>query len=314
MTAIFLAWDPEQPAGWTYPAAVDHVSETGMFLATWCVDGTWDIPAEAEVWLLLRGRHARGLLGHGVVVSAWPEPSTDPDPANPDPDPDPDPATPAAAPSPAPLSVRVAFDALLPLGDQIPAEVLEATVPGIDWDASYGGHVYRDALRGAGLPVDPSREPALRRLWSESGPRPGPDATQPVPGTLPPEAVARVEVNRYERGADARRLCVARHGTRCAVCGFDFEAAYGDIGRDFIEVHHLAPPSALGRGYELDPVADLVPLCANCHAMAHRGVAVPRSVAELRRIMAAAGFLPGQTVSREELAARQDAIRILEQR
>lgn len=290
MTAIFLAWDPEQPLGWTYPAAVDRVRETGTFLATWRVAGVGDIPAEAEVWLLLRGRHARGLLGHGVVVSAGPEPS------------------------PAPLGIRVAFDALLALGDQIPAAVLEAAVPGIDWDASYGDHVYGDEIRGASLAVDPSREPALRRLWSESGPRPGPDATRPVPGTLPPEAVARVDVNRYERSADVHRLCVARHGTRCAVCGFDFEAAYGDIGRDFIEVHHLPPPSVLGRGYELDPVADMVPLCANCHAMAHRGVAEPRTVAELRRIMAAAGFLPGQTVSREELAARQDAIRILEQR
>lgn len=290
MTAIFLAWDPEQPTGWTYAAAVDQVTATGRFLATWGVDGTCDIPAEADVWLLLRGRHARGLLGHGVVVSDWPEPFAD------------------REISPAALPVRVSFDSLLPLGDHIPSAVLEAAVPGIDWD-----DIKADGSRGSGLAVDPSWETWLRRLWSESGPQPGPDPTQPVPGTLPPGAVTRVEVNRYEHNADARRLCVARHGTRCAVCGFDFEAVYGGIGRDFIEVHHLVPPSGLGRGYELDPVADMVPLCANCHAMTHRGVAVPRTVAELRRIMASGGFLPGQTVSPVELAARQDARRILEQ-
>ena len=121
------------------------------------------------------------------------------------------------------------------------------------------------------------------------------DPTQPVPGTVPAAAVTRVEVNRYEHSPDARRVCVAHHGTSCAACGFSFEIAYGEIGKDFIPVHHLVPVSQLGSSYELDPVTDLVPLCANCHAMAHHGVTDPAHVAELRRIMAAAGFLTGQS-------------------
>jgi 5-methylcytosine-specific restriction enzyme A len=86
---------------------------------------------------------------------------------------------------------------------------------------------------------------------------------------------------------------------------------YGEIGRDFIQVHHVVPVSELGNGYQLDPVTDLVPLCANCHAMAHHGVSTPRTEGELRRVIAAAGFLPGTTVSAAELEAEREAREIL---
>ena len=118
-------------------------------------------------------------------------------------------------------------------------------------------------------------------------------------------------MNRYEQDPDARRACIAHHGTSCAACGFSFEQKYGEIGRDFIPVHHLVPVSQLGSSYELDPITDLVPLCANCHAMAHQGVGTPRTVAELRRIIGDAGFLPGSTVSPEELEAQRAARELL---
>lgn len=37
-----------------------------------------------------------------------------------------------------------------------------------------------------------------------------------------------------------------------------------------IHVHHLKPLGEVGEGYLLDPVADLRPVCPNCHAMLHR--------------------------------------------
>jgi 5-methylcytosine-specific restriction protein A len=69
--------------------------------------------------------------------------------------------------------------------------------------------------------------------------------------------------------------------------------------------------SQLGSGYELDPLTDLIPLCANCHAMAHFGVDTPRTVAELRRIIADAGFLRGSTVTPEQLEAQRQARELL---
>lgn len=86
-------------------------------------------------------------------------------------------------------------------------------------------------------------------------------------------ATKRVVVNAYERNPKARALCIQHHGCRCAICGFDFSAVYGEeIGRGFIHVHHTKPISeqaAVVGVYVIDPINDLVPVCPNCHAMLH---------------------------------------------
>ena len=68
-----------------------------------------------------------------------------------------------------------------------------------------------------------------------------------------------------------RKKAVARAQAdlACEVCGFDFEAIYGALGRDFIECHHLRPLSE--SGMTRTRLSDLALLCANCHRMAHRG-------------------------------------------
>ncbi len=301
MTAIILGWNPDRWKQWNYPAIVDRVAGAGLHVEPWSAGFHQDIRTGTDVWLVLLGRHGGGLIGHGVVVSDRPEPgphwpeagAADSGGA----------ASTRSAPEPATLFVSVAFDALLPLGEQIAVDVLEAGAPGVPWNG----------FPGSGLKVDPADEALIRSLWSDFGPPPGPDPTQPVPGTYPEYAITRIVANRYERSPDARRACIAHHGTHCAACGFSFELTYGDVGKDFIDVHHLVPASRLGSTYELDPVTDLVPLCANCHAMAHRVPDAPRTVAELRRIIAGAGFLPGATVSPGELEAQRDARKLLEQ-
>jgi len=79
-----------------------------------------------------------------------------------------------------------------------------------------------------------------------------------------------VRVNAYERNRTARTACINHYGTVCKVCGFDFEATYGCVGKGFIHVHHLNPLALTDGEYKLDPVADLRPVCPNCHAMLHR--------------------------------------------
>jgi 5-methylcytosine-specific restriction protein A len=75
---------------------------------------------------------------------------------------------------------------------------------------------------------------------------------------------------RYERSRLNREACIQLKGSRCLACGFDFAAAYGALGAGYIEVHHLNPLAILGGDYHIDVVTELVPLCANCHAMVHR--------------------------------------------
>ena len=83
-------------------------------------------------------------------------------------------------------------------------------------------------------------------------------------------ALVTVKANKYERNQKARRECVAKKGNQCSVCGRDFEATYGEIGKNFIHVHHLTPISTIGKEYELNVDTDLVPVCPNCHYMLHR--------------------------------------------
>ena len=84
-------------------------------------------------------------------------------------------------------------------------------------------------------------------------------------------ATRQVLINRFERNPAARAKCIEHHGCCCSVCGFDFERIYGERGRGFIHVHHLKPLAEIGAEYQIDPIADLRPVCPNCHAMIHHG-------------------------------------------
>jgi len=98
-------------------------------------------------------------------------------------------------------------------------------------------------------------------------------------------ATTRITVNAYERNPAARRDCIRLFGSACTVCGFDFGKVYGVLGEGYIHVHHVVPLSDVGREYVMDPANDLVPVCANCHAMLHRRSNV-LSVEELKDCLA----------------------------
>jgi predicted HNH restriction endonuclease len=97
-------------------------------------------------------------------------------------------------------------------------------------------------------------------------------------------AVHRVLVNSYERDPHARRRCIAHYGPSCVVCGFNFGATYGSLAEGFIHVHHLKPLSEIKSDYAVDPVADLRPVCPNCHAVIHLGGGC-RTIEEVRRAL-----------------------------
>ncbi|WP_288882967.1 DUF3427 domain-containing protein [Pedobacter panaciterrae] len=80
----------------------------------------------------------------------------------------------------------------------------------------------------------------------------------------------KIRVNKYERNPQARKDCVEHYGYLCQVCKFDFKKEYGEIGREFIHVHHLTPISGIKKGYIIDPIKDLRPVCPNCHAIIHK--------------------------------------------
>lgn len=81
-----------------------------------------------------------------------------------------------------------------------------------------------------------------------------------------------------ERSSTLRNAAI-KHFTvdgriKCSQCGFDFEETYGEIGKGYIEIHHVKPifqyedeetEKTIKKALE-----NLIPVCANCHRMLHR--------------------------------------------
>lgn len=105
--------------------------------------------------------------------------------------------------------------------------------------------------------------------------------------TLIEGAVRHVQVNAYERNAEARRKCIEKYTTRCCVCETDLGDVYGEVGKGFIHVHHLKPIAEIRAPYEVDPVTDLRPVCPNCHAIIHRRTP-PYSIEEVKEMLRSA--------------------------
>jgi 5-methylcytosine-specific restriction enzyme A len=150
--------------------------------------------------------------------------------------------------------------------------------------------------------------PALRRRFTFAGPATaakvvrgvspvkviwtvfGGGAMPPLPEELPTSrsyaegAGKEVVVNAYERNPAARAACLRHYGYACSVCELKMEALYGRLGRKYIHVHHIVPLFRVRGRYKVDPIADLRPVCPNCHAMLHRQKP-PLRISVLRKLL-----------------------------
>lgn len=92
----------------------------------------------------------------------------------------------------------------------------------------------------------------------------------------------QISVNTYERDRTARDKCLQHYDTRCAVCEKDMSEIYGPEAAGLIHVHHLKPLSEIKEGYRVNPIADLRPVCPNCHAVIHRRRKPPYKIEEVK--------------------------------
>ncbi|MDN4611901.1 HNH endonuclease [Arthrobacter burdickii] len=281
MTALIIEWDPERP-GWrgTFASDVGTVRSTGVLRQRWMVPARTPLDHGMDVWLIVAGRRPamRGLIGHGSLAGIAS-----------------DGAAAGGTDEPA-QCIEVDFDNLLPHGDQVPLDQLIERLP-----ALAGGFGV--------LAVDGGTGVALRSLWAATG-SPEPGSLDPIPGALPSTATQHVVVNRFERDPELRRVAVAHRGSACHACGMDFEQGYGGAA-DLIQVHHITPLELVDSGYEVDPLVDLIPLCANCHVVAHSRWPEPLTVEEIRTRLRTSGFLRGSVLTDEQLDAEAAAARIL---
>ncbi len=97
-----------------------------------------------------------------------------------------------------------------------------------------------------------------------------------LPEVLEEGEIKEMHIAKCERNPKLRKACIEYYRAQnegriaCVACGMAFGDVYGEIGEGYIEVHHLSPISQIEGVHAVDPKTDLVPLCANCHAMIHR--------------------------------------------
>lgn len=104
-------------------------------------------------------------------------------------------------------------------------------------------------------------------------------------------AQKQIIVNAYERNPHARIKCINHYRKRnngrlkCEICGFDFGNVYGDTFADKIHIHHLVEISSIGAEYEVNATEDLIPICPNCHMIAHskKPAYTPEEIKEMIR-------------------------------
>ena len=94
--------------------------------------------------------------------------------------------------------------------------------------------------------------------------------------------ITEARILRRQRNRAARQKCLEDSGYTCYVCGFNFEKVYGEIGKDFLEVHHKKPLASYDDAHPV-PQSELCALCSNCHSMVHHGKEL-LDVEELKRI------------------------------
>lgn len=92
------------------------------------------------------------------------------------------------------------------------------------------------------------------------------------------------ETTVIQRNQSARKKCIEHYGCKCAACGIVMKDVYGEIGENFIEVHHLNPIHLFDDQHVVDYKEDLIPLCPNCHAMIHK-LENPGDIETLRNLI-----------------------------
>lgn len=68
---------------------------------------------------------------------------------------------------------------------------------------------------------------------------------------------------------EKKKQAIQNGSLQCEICNFDFLRIYGELGREFCEVHHLIPLHKAD-GFVETRLDDLALVCSNCHRMIHR--------------------------------------------
>jgi 5-methylcytosine-specific restriction protein A len=253
MATYLLTWNPARWSWDNLQECIETVKTQGYHLDSWSSGVTKKIRPDDRVFLIKLGDEPRGIVASGWATSkVYEDRHWDKS---------------ARAKGKIALYFDVHFDTILDPDKQIfPRAWLN--------DSIYAKMHWEPQASGTTIPDDVAAK--LEKDWAQFVNHPAPfkpvafAEEADVSKTYSEGTTKQVMVNVYERSAEVRTICINRYGLNCSVCSFNFEKTYGEIGEGFIHVHHLKPLAEIGKGYKLNPIKDLRPVCPNCHAMLHQ--------------------------------------------
>ena len=239
MASYLFVWNPKKWNWADFQDAIYRVNNGKSYVCGWSCGSTKKIVEGDRFYLLRLGVEPKGIIGVGSIVSScyhlrhWDEEK--------------------AKQGKVALRNDLSFDCLSDDPIFSLAE-LNQKYPEVRWTPQSGGVLLNEEISLKLL------EKCDIELVSKSS-----DDIKYIEGEKQIISIAT-----YDRSAQARQECIKAWGYQCAVCGFDFGAVYGEYGKGYIEVHHLKPISEKDGEYEVSPIEDLRPVCANCHRMLHK--------------------------------------------
>lgn len=266
MTTYLLSWNPKI---WEWVDMQDDIAEVaqnGFYEMRWSSGVTKKIKPDDRVFLMKLGVEPRGIVASGWATSDVRQ------------------STHYSDKSKKALYIHVRFETILDPKAVFPIEFLIN-------DSLYNGVHWTPQASGMSIPENVAQQ--LEKDWSKFLKRPIPvreiEYADEIDGKkfFSEGTVKQVKVNIFERNPQARQICIRKYGANCSVCGFDFGKMFGEMGIGFIHVHHLKPLSEIRKGYKLNPIEDLRPVCPNCHAMIHQRKPEPYTIEELKAIIKA---------------------------
>lgn len=262
METILLAWNPKNFPWGSFKDELAAIRRDGRARQSWSVGNRTTVRPGTRFFLIRLGSEPRGLVGSGWTTSA---PFKD-DHWNQD----------RARSGKTAQYVEIDFDVL----EEFPI----VTMPELKERPFASGHW---STQISGVRVSDSIAVELENVWAKRTTKKvggGREELQSVPKTALKHSM-RVLVNRHERCARMRSLCLAHYGMKCACCGVLLADIYGDQAADVIHVHHLSPLGALPSGTVIDPIRDLRPVCPNCHCVIHTRPE-PFTIREMKALLA----------------------------
>lgn len=242
MKTYLFAWNPLKWAWENLEENVDELKSTGEFSQMWSCKSHRKVEVGDRAFLIKLGKNIlnKGIIGSGYIAS--------------------EPFLSEHWSGSGELTQRVIIDfehiAERSESPIIPISILKAKFENYNWSV---------IASGVEIPNQIAKE--IEKIWFISNRKNYSENTSQKGREGNPY---ELKITKYERNPYARETCLNFYGFACSVCAMDFQTKYGEIGKDFIHVHHLKQISEIKAEYEVDPIQDLRPVCPNCHSMIHR--------------------------------------------